>query len=106
MRSKPLAAGIRAAISPTAPAAATKSSPRLQTPRPNCVQNYPLPRIGFVSQTENWLRSANRNWLRSAHPAVPRPLAPGLPPVLAPPAFLRHLDHHGGCGGRVVPHLV
>src|ERR1019366_1834145 len=28
MRSKPLAAGIRAAISPTAPAAATKSSPR------------------------------------------------------------------------------
>src|ERR1039457_5549842 len=30
MRSKPLAAGIRAAISPTAPAAATKSSPRLQ----------------------------------------------------------------------------
>src|ERR1019366_8386262 len=30
MRSKPLAAVIRAAISPTAPAAATKSSPRLQ----------------------------------------------------------------------------
>ena len=33
MRSKPLAAGIRAAISPTAPAAATKSSPR-PTPAP------------------------------------------------------------------------
>src|ERR1035437_4374793 len=49
MRSKPLAAGIRAAISPTAPAAATKSSPRPTTtpevfspaPGPRPLQNIP-----------------------------------------------------------------